>query len=34
VQYREYLKILPDGPDSKKARKALEKLPGESTAAK
>jgi hypothetical protein len=27
VHYREYLKILPNGPESKKARKALEKLP-------
>ncbi len=34
VHYREYLRILPNGPDSKKARKALEKLPGENTAAK
>ncbi len=33
-QYREYLKILPNGPESKKVRKALEKLPGENTAAK
>lgn len=27
VHYREYLRILPNGPESKKARKALEKLP-------
>lgn len=27
VHYREYLRILPNGPDSKKVRKALEKLP-------
>lgn len=34
VHYREYLRILPNGPESKKARKALEKLPAENTAAK
>lgn len=27
VHYREYLRILPNGPESKKAHKALEKLP-------
>jgi tetratricopeptide (TPR) repeat protein len=34
VHYREYLRILPNGPESKRARKALEKLPSVNTAEK